>query len=67
MCRPAAVSRPAAPRHIGPVCDNVPPPLRQAGDDHSILCHIPTQDLAALQRPRSSPAGALVDQVPVGG
>ena len=62
-CRFAA----RCPRHIGPVCDNVPPPLRQAGDDHSILCHIPTQDLAALQRPRSSPAGALVDQVPVGG
>ena len=28
------------PRHIGPACDTIEPPLRQAGPDHSVACHL---------------------------
>ncbi len=35
------------PRHLGPVCDDVPPPLRDGGDGHTILCHIPLEQLRA--------------------
>jgi peptide/nickel transport system ATP-binding protein len=36
------------PRHLGPVCDTVPPPARDAGPGHSILCHIPLPVLEAV-------------------
>ena len=36
------------PRKLGPVCDTVPPPLREAGGGHSILCHIPLEDLVTM-------------------
>ena len=36
------------PRHLGPVCDTVPPPARPAGPGHSILCHIPLPVLEAV-------------------
>jgi peptide/nickel transport system ATP-binding protein len=29
------------PRRIGPICDTVEPPVRQAGPDHSMACHLP--------------------------
>ena len=34
------------PRRIGPVCDATPPPWRDAGAGHGILCHIPLAELA---------------------
>jgi peptide/nickel transport system ATP-binding protein len=36
------------PRHLGPVCDTVPPTARHAGGGHSILCHIPLPVLEAV-------------------
>ena len=36
------------PRHLGPVCDTVPPPARPAGAGHTILCHIPLPVLEAV-------------------
>ena len=36
------------PRKLGPICDTQPPPLRDAGDGHTILCHIPLDDLSQL-------------------
>ncbi len=45
-CRFAA----RCPRHMGPLCDTVPPPLNDAGDGHTILCHIPPATLAAQQQ-----------------
>ena len=36
------------PRKLGPDCDTVPPPAREAGDGHVIYCHIPVEDLARL-------------------
>ena len=36
------------PRHLGPVCNTVPPPARPAGPGHSILCHIPLPVLEAV-------------------
>ncbi|MCZ6789047.1 MAG: ABC transporter ATP-binding protein, partial [Chloroflexi bacterium] len=40
------------PRKIGPICDNTPPPSRTGPDssDHVIYCHIPVDELAAMQR-----------------
>jgi peptide/nickel transport system ATP-binding protein len=47
------------PRKLGPICETVPPPFVDAGSGHSILCHIPLNDLAALpsvlpSRPKSA-------------
>ncbi len=33
------------PRHLGPICDNEPPPERQTPTGHRILCHIPLNEL----------------------
>ncbi|MCH8186404.1 MAG: ABC transporter ATP-binding protein [Chloroflexi bacterium] len=40
------------PRKIGPICDETPPPARTGPDspDHVIYCHIPVDELAAMQR-----------------
>ena len=38
------------PRRIGPVCDNEPPPPVQYADDrHAIACHIPMEELRAVE------------------
>ena len=37
------------PRKIGPVCEQEAPPWRDAGNGHFIRCHIPIEELAALQ------------------
>ena len=36
------------PRHLGRICDTVPPPAQPAGPGHSILCHIPLPVLEAV-------------------
>ena len=40
------------PRKIGPICDEAPPPARTGPEspDHLIYCHIPVDDLIAMQR-----------------
>ena len=42
------------PRKIGPICDQTPPPARTGPDspDHAIYCHIPVDELIAMQRER---------------
>ncbi len=38
------------PRKVGPVCDDTPPPTQTSPDGgHLINCHIPLEELAALQ------------------
>lgn len=37
------------PRKIGPICEDVLPPQRDAGDGHFIRCHIPIDELTRLQ------------------
>jgi peptide/nickel transport system ATP-binding protein len=37
------------PRKLGPVCDEEPPPLREAADGHVIACHIPLAELAKVK------------------
>jgi hypothetical protein len=32
------------------VCDDVPPPVQDAGNGHRIACHIPLADLARAER-----------------
>jgi peptide/nickel transport system ATP-binding protein len=39
------------PRKLGKVCDDEPPPLRDAGDGHLIFCHIPLDRLRTLISP----------------
>ncbi|CAG9189577.1 Peptide/nickel transport system ATP-binding protein [Paraburkholderia tropica] len=38
------------PRRIGPICDDTAPPFDDIGDGHRIRCHIPADELRALQR-----------------
>ncbi len=40
------------PRKIGPICDESPPPARTGPDSssHTINCHIPVDELTAMQR-----------------
>jgi peptide/nickel transport system ATP-binding protein len=37
------------PRKLGPICDQEPPPLQEAGDGHVIACHIPLPELANVE------------------
>lgn len=41
---------PRCPRKLGPVCEQVPPPWMDAGNGHRYRCHIPSGELALLQR-----------------
>ena len=44
------------PRHLGPICDDEPPPLRSnALGDHHIRCHIPLDELEVMQSPLVDP------------
>jgi peptide/nickel transport system ATP-binding protein len=36
------------PRKLGRVCDDTPPPLREAAPGHVIHCHIPLEELRAV-------------------
>jgi peptide/nickel transport system ATP-binding protein len=36
------------PRKLGPICEQVTPPVQDAGDGHLIRCHIPLADLARV-------------------
>ena len=38
------------PRKLGAVCETVDPPFADAGEGHRIRCHIPVDELRALQR-----------------
>jgi peptide/nickel transport system ATP-binding protein len=44
------------PRRVGPICDETEPPLVEVEPDHLMRCHIPIEELRALQLP--SPAAA---------
>ncbi len=46
------------PRRIGPVCDETEPPLVEVEQDHLMRCHIPIDELRALQRSAPSVAEA---------
>ncbi len=37
------------PRRVGPVCDEVEPPLVEVEQDHLMRCHIPLEELRRLQ------------------
>ncbi len=36
------------PRKVGQICETVEPPARDAGNNHSIYCHIPLEDLCQV-------------------
>jgi peptide/nickel transport system ATP-binding protein len=36
------------PRKLGPICEQEAPPVRDAGDGHTIRCHIPLTELASF-------------------
>ncbi len=46
------------PHKIGAICEQEVPPLRDDGDGHFIRCHIPLDELTALQRPAVAEEGA---------
>jgi len=37
------------PRKIGEICEREEPPWQDAGGGHEICCHIPLEELCALQ------------------
>jgi peptide/nickel transport system ATP-binding protein len=48
------------PRKIGAICEQQEPPWRDAGGDHRIRCHIPIDELIALQsQPPAQPEAAV--------
>jgi peptide/nickel transport system ATP-binding protein len=58
---PGCPFHPRCPRKIGPICEREAPPVHRSEHGHAIACHIPRDELLALQaeggRPCSS-AGA---------
>jgi len=48
------------PRRVGPVCDEVEPPLVEVEQDHLMRCHIPLEELRELQAAGSPPARETV-------
>ena len=71
---PPRIDRPAAtggckfatrcPRHLGPICDNVPPPSQTAGSRHAIRCHIPLPVLEVVPHWLTSGIDAEAETVP---
>jgi peptide/nickel transport system ATP-binding protein len=58
---PSAVNIPSGcrfhtrcPRKIGPICENEEPPWQNVHRFHSICCHIPLEELTAMQVPVAS-------------
>ena len=49
-------------RKIGTICETEAPPLREFGDGHQILCHLPPAELLAME-----PVIAMADPAPTGG
>jgi peptide/nickel transport system ATP-binding protein len=45
------------PRHLGNICDTVPPPERVAALGHRIYCHIPLEELTRLETIAATPDG----------
>ena len=39
------------PQTLGTRCETIPPPVRSAGGDHRLHCHIPIEDLREQQSP----------------
>ena len=67
---PSALDPPAGcpfstrcPRHVGAICDESRPPLQRDGEGHVIACHIPIDDLRAVEPvirmrdPEAAPSG----------
>ena len=46
------------PRHLGEICDTTEPPLAEAEPGHAIRCHIPIEELRAMQVKETTVAGA---------
>ncbi len=44
------------PRKVGEICETTEPPLAEAEPGHAIRCHIPLEELRALQSTPSEPA-----------
>ena len=58
-CRSGCAFHTRCHRKIGKICETEAPPLREFGDGHQILCHLPPAELLAME-----PVIALADAVP---
>jgi len=52
------------PRRVGPICDEVEPPLVEVEQDHLMRCHIPLEELRRLQAAGAPPAREDIVSVP---
>jgi peptide/nickel transport system ATP-binding protein len=50
------------PRKLGAICEQQEPPWQDAGNGHRIRCHIPVEELAALQRQTILPPPEPVEE-----
>ena len=64
---PSAASPPSGcvfhtrcPRRIGAICDEIEPPLAEVEPDHLMRCHIPIEELRALQAPGAGRRGGMI-------
>jgi peptide/nickel transport system ATP-binding protein len=48
------------PRRVGPICDEIEPPLVEVEGAHLMRCHIPLEELRALQRAGAPPVRETV-------
>ena len=62
--RPVASSTPAARAGSGPICDEVEPPLVEVEEEHLMRCHIPIDELRALQAEATESADAAPTRLP---
>jgi peptide/nickel transport system ATP-binding protein len=46
------------PHKLGPVCEQVEPPLRDAGPGHGIRCHLAVEQLERIARGETPAEGA---------
>ena len=47
------------PRRVGPICDDIEPPLVEVEENHLMRCHIPLDELRALQRDGTAPTPVI--------
>jgi peptide/nickel transport system ATP-binding protein len=47
------------PRRVGAICDDVEPPLVEVEENHLMRCHIPLDELRALQQDETAPSPAI--------
>jgi peptide/nickel transport system ATP-binding protein len=57
--KPACAFANSCPWKLGSICDEVVPPRRKVSEFHEVRCHIPLEDLYAMEKPLGDPIAAM--------